>query len=279
MTGMDTLHSVLMAITQGLFAFLPASAEAHHIFLIDFLNLSPMPPELAGILSLGSFLALLIYFRHDWASILSSGLRILLLWKRPMMLDERMPLFLLLSTLPVALTWIYFHESIPESFHSTQWVALALVVGTLPLWFADSMNRRNKTMSFWNWKDATLLGIAQAFMLVPGMGRQALALAAAFALNYNRESAYKYVLYSFAPILAAQAFLGLSPLSFAAAEPHAGLTWMSFWVAGVVSLLVSLFTIGFIMKNPQERGVGRISSYRIALGAAVLLGVWWKSRS
>src|SRR4051812_7555339 len=111
---MTTFQAILYAIIHGFSDFLPVSATAHHK-LVAYLVGWPEPAgPMIGALSLGSLLALLVYFRHDWASMISCFLQVILFRKKPMTLDERLPLFLTLSTLPAVAGWYYFGDSVEQ---------------------------------------------------------------------------------------------------------------------------------------------------------------------
>src|SRR4051794_37293269 len=111
---MTTFQAIVYGIIHGFTEFLPISARAHQI-LIPYILSWPEPTGVfGGALALGAFLAVLIYFRHDWASIISSFIQVIIFRKRPMTLDERLPLFIFVSSIPTGAAWYYFHETLPD---------------------------------------------------------------------------------------------------------------------------------------------------------------------
>src|SRR5688500_4363467 len=105
---MTTLQAVIFAILQGFSEFFPVSAAAHRKLLAYFVGWPEPSGDFMGALYLGSFLAVFLFFIHDWASLLSSLIQVIVYRRKPMTLDERLPFFLILSALPVGFAWYYF---------------------------------------------------------------------------------------------------------------------------------------------------------------------------
>lgn len=275
---MTTFQAIIYAIVHGFTEFLPVSAGAHHS-LIPYVTGWPEPTgPFAGALSLGALLALLVYFRHDWASIISSFLQVIIFRKRPMTLDERLPLFVTVTSIPTVAAWYYLREPMSQLFSSPGWIAIALAALGIPLFFADTLSRKNKGMFDWNWLDALLVGIGQSLMFLPGCGRATGALIGALFRNYNREAAAKYMFFASAPLLAGSTFMSLRGTDFQSAVPMPDLSWLSFAVAVIVTMLVGLLSIGGLMKHIQRKGFNQYIVYRCLFAAGIAILIWVRSR-
>jgi undecaprenyl-diphosphatase len=274
---MTTFQAIVFGIIHGLTEFFPVSSSAHAILVPYVLNWPEPTEALSGALALGALLALLIHFRHDWASIISCFLQVVIFRKKPMTLDERLPIFLAITSAPLAIVWYYFHEKLAEISWSPLTVALTLVAFGVPLWLSESMSRKNKNMFDWNWLDALLVGLAQAFTVIPGCGRMAAQLPGAYSRNYSREAAVKYCFYATAPVLLATAIASLRHLDFHAGRPAPDMTWMTFCVAALVTLFSGLLAIGGLMRHIQRKGMGQYVTYRVVVGIAVAIFYWIRS--
>lgn len=276
---MTTLQALVYGIIHGIAEFFPISAGAHTV-LVPYLLGWPEPSgPFAGALALGALISLLIYFRHDWASMISCFIQVILFRKKPMTLDERLPLFLMLAMIPSVATWYYVHPSIVDLPWSPLWVAAGLAVFALPMWIADYLSRKNKGMFDWNTWDSLVVGISLIGMLVPGAGRPASALPGALIRNYNREAAAKFCFYLSAPLLAGSAIHHLRGFSFHAAAPMPDMTWLSFYTAIVMTVIFGLMTIAGFMSTVARKGFGRFVAYRFLIAAAVGVKFWLKSRA
>jgi undecaprenyl-diphosphatase len=274
---MTTFQAVVYALVHGWSEFFPISAQAHHALLADLTGWQPPSGALMTALLLGSASSLLIYFRHDWASMISSVLQVVIFRKKPMTLDERIPLFVGLTILPLLAASFYFGPVV-QAMEWTPWKICAALGGTaLPLWFFDYWGRKTKGFYDWNVFDALAVGVSLSTALVPGWDRLSGLLLGAFLLNYKREAALKYAYFVLFPILASQAGMGLHQLNFHAPQPMADLSWMSFFVAMIVSCLMGLLVIGGAMKHISQKGLGQLMGYRIFLVLGVLGFLWYRS--
>src|SRR3989338_6596286 len=104
---MTTFEGIIYGIVHGITDFLPLGGNGHDILIPAVTGLHAPTGAALGAISLGSLLALLIYFRHDWASMISSFLQVVIFRKYPMTLDERLPFFIIEATIPVAASWYY----------------------------------------------------------------------------------------------------------------------------------------------------------------------------
>jgi len=271
---MTTFQALVYAIIQGLSEFLPISSKAHLILFPYLIGWQAPSGALMAALTFGSFLALLIYFRHDWASMISCFLQVIIFRKRPMTLDERMPLFLGITSLPVALAAYYFKDRITEMEWSPVFVAGILALSGIPLYFADSINRKLKGMFDWNWLSALIIGLTQASALFPGWDSISAILLGAFFLDFKREPAAKYAYFSLTPLIFAKWLSTMKEVDFHSSSPSTDLSWLSFGVTLVVTLFVGLLTIGGFLKHMQHKGVGQTVAYRWVLAIVVFIFVW-----
>ncbi|MCM2279828.1 MAG: hypothetical protein NDJ89_17275 [Oligoflexia bacterium] len=275
---MTTFQTFIYALIHGFAGLLPISAQTHDAFVAELLGW-PLPTgQLAGALSLGAFLAVLVHFRHDWASMISCFLQVLIYRKRPMTLDERLPFFLFISTAPVAAGWYYFHERIAGFPLTLLQLAGLFAAFALPLWLSEALGRKNKGMFDWNWLDALIVGIFQLGALLPGCGQMAGALPGALLRNYRREAAAKYAFFAAAPLLGAAAYVELRGLDLRASAPMPELSWLSFTVAVLVTLFAGLLAIGGFMRQMQRKSSAQYIVYRWLLAAAMTGVYWWRSR-
>jgi undecaprenyl-diphosphatase len=211
--------------------------------------------------------------------MISCFLQVIIFRKRPMTLDERLPIFMTISSLPILLASYYFHDRINDFQWSPLAVAGVFAAFGLPLAFADQVGRKIKGMFDWNWLDTALIGISQALAVVPGCDPLSGALLGAFLLNYRREPAAKYAYFISAPLLLSQMMTYLKEVNFHTSAPSSDLNWLSFGVALIVSFFVGLLAIGGFMKHVQQKGLGQYIAYRWLLATGVFITYWFKTYS
>jgi undecaprenyl-diphosphatase len=274
---MTTFQAIVYAIIRGFTQFLPLSWDGHRA-LVPWLIHWPEPTgAFLGILALGTFLAAFFYSWNDWASLISSFMQIILLRRKPMTLDERMPFFILVAILPLLLIGHKITEQL-SSWAESPWV-IASVLGAfvLPLWFADSRSRKNKNLFDWNLVDAVYVGISLlSVAVVPGIGVIGLIWTIASFRNYSREATFKFALYAMAPILLVEAIQNLHGIDFHAPQE---VSWLSMGVALVVSSLTGILTINALMNHIRRKGVGQYVAYRVTFAIGTLAVAWYRVHS
>lgn len=277
---MTTFQAVLHAILHG-FAFIqPASETAHHRAVAELLSW-PIPASPAlGAMAAGTAFALFLSYRHEWASVISSILRVILLRKRPMTFDERVPFFLLLSSLP-PLAGLYWGRDAANSWNweMSPWVMLLFWMFPAVLFYlGEDHSKRNRGLLDWNWIDSTGLGIAFLLGFLPGIGFSAILFLWALLRNFGREGSVRFLPYALFPIAAVTAWLDLRNLDFSMPEAAPGMSWMTFAVAALVSLFAALLAIGALLRS-AERGTTRGTiGYRILVPILVALVLWFERR-
>ena len=233
---------------------------------------------LLAALYLGVSLAVFFYFIHEWSSIVSTFLQILIYRKKPMTLDERMPVFLFFTAIPLGVAYFYLKPVIERAdWGNASLVAGVLAVGALPLLLADRRSRKNKGMFDWTWLDALVVGISGILMFVPGCGLPEGLIPGALIRNFNRESAAKYCFFAMFPVLALTCYMFMREVSFHGG-PSADLSWLSFGAAFVVSFLSGLLAIGGLMKHIQRNGFGQYMVYRLFIAGATGVVFWIRNR-
>jgi undecaprenyl-diphosphatase len=276
---MSTFQAIIFGVIFGFTEFLPVSSQAHLSFVPYVLSWPVPGGPLVGAMALGALLALFVYFRHDWASMSSSFLQVLIYRKKPMSLDERMPFFLIITTIPAAIAWYYLRgNEYVESLLAPHWLALGLFIFALLLGLSHSFGRKTKGMFDWNIIDALAIGLAQLLMFVPTCGRSTAVLSAGLFRNYNMEAIAKFSFFSAAPLLAGSAIYNLKYLDLHAPQPMADVTWFTFSVIIIVTLLSSLLAIGGFMKHIQRKGFRGYILYRLLAAATILIVFWLRSQ-
>lgn len=268
---MTTFQAVIYSIVSGFAEFLPISPDAHYALVKYLVGWEVPGGAILGAIYLGAFLSVLVYFRHDWASIISSFLQALLLRRRFSTMDERMPILLFLSSLPVALAWLYFRAEIAVFFEQPYWTATVWIVAGILLSLSLSFSRRSKSMMDWSFFDALLIGFGQLLMLVPGGGRTTGALLIAFSRNYHKDASAKYAFLASGPLLLAGAIAYLDGVSFSKSSPMEGASWLTFGVALVVTFLAGLLGIDSFRKYLLQKGIGGYVGYRSVVGFGFLI--------
>ncbi len=233
---------IFLGVLQGIFEWIPISSEgivalASH-FLIEEIN----PIDIALFLHLGTFLAVLIYFRKDWLEILSF---------------KNLPLlrFLIIATLISLAVGYPFYKMISQA---TSGAILLFIVG-LGLLLTAQAHKFKKSFSLGSAKNlnklAVLTGFLQGLAVIPGLSRSG---ATIFGLSLGQLSPRQILKISY--IMSAPLVLVSSAYLFW--QNH---LLIAGWPSLAASFLVGLASLSLLMKLAEK-----INFYRFALIFALL---------
>jgi undecaprenyl-diphosphatase len=193
------LAAILLGAVQGVTEFLPVSSTAHLAALPVIFGWSdPLLRSQAfdAVLHLGTLGALLAVFGAEWGRLLS-GLT------RPATADGRLAWGLMLATLPALAVGAVFEHAVASRLRTPHAIAGFLAAGAVILWAADARRPGVRVARSLGWRDALLVGCAQAFAILPGLSRSGMTIAAGLALGLSRTEAARYAFLLSAPIIAA----------------------------------------------------------------------------
>ena len=261
---MDYLHLLLLSIVQGLTEFLPISSSAHLILL----------PELAGwedqglvydiAAHVGSLIAVLVYFYKDikkhsmaWIGSLQGG---------PVTQDARLVWYVIIGTLPVAISGLIFYEIVATAFRNPLIIAGATILFGLLLWWADVEGKRARDQQTLNLKDAVLIGLAQLLALVPGVSRSGITMTAGLMLGFDRHTAARFSFYLAIPVILLAG--GYEIYRYFGEGNNTNL--VAFMMVVVVSGISAWIAIKFFLALLERTGMLPYAIYRIFLGSILL---------
>lgn len=278
---MTLLEVIVLAVVQGLTEFLPISSTAHLILVPWFFGWHDPGLTYNVVLHAGTLLAVFAYFARTWWSLLSAALRsaIDVLWPRPisdppaalpqMQLNLALFRVLVVATVPAAFAGYFLESNVETLFRSPVLVAGMLAGVALLMWVADRRPTLTRAMETLSFKDALVIGTAQAVAFVPGTSRAGITIAAALYRDLTRESAAQFSFLLATPIIAGATLkkgldlwkLGLPP----------GLSAMDFAVGFVVSAIVGYAAIAFLLRYLQVRTLKVFVVYRFVLAGIIVL--------
>jgi undecaprenyl-diphosphatase len=256
-------QAFVLGVVQGLTEFLPVSSSGH-LFLARYLFGWPEPGLAFDVaLHIGTLVAVLWYFRREWAALVRAGLRIVR-ERKVRTFEERRVLFLIVATIPAALGGVVLADYAETVFRHPRVTAIALIALGLLLWIVDRVASRARTLDTMRWTDALAIGVAQILAFVPGVSRSGATMTAGRALGFDRQSAAVFSFLMSMPIIAA-ALLKEAPHAVDGGEPL-----LPIIVGIIASMLSGWVAIAVLIKFLGSRSYGVFAVYRVALGLIVL---------
>jgi undecaprenyl-diphosphatase len=259
---MDLTQAVLLALLQGLTEFLPISSSAHLALFPRLTGAVDQGLAFDVAVHVGTLAAVMTYFRAELRSLL-----------RPAAADpraralRRLAGWVLLGTVPVALAGLLLHDTVATLLRSVTVIAWASIGFGLLLWAADRYGPRRRDEYSVGWRDALLVGCAQALALIPGTSRSGVTMTAALALGLDARAAARFSFLLSIPVIA----LAGSYEALALLRTPAPVHWQALALGALVAGLSAYACIELFLRLLERIGFLPFVIYRVVLGLALLL--------
>jgi undecaprenyl-diphosphatase len=263
---MDPVQAIVLALVQGLSEFLPISSSGHLVLVPYFLGWPDQGLAFDVAVHVGTLVAVVAYFRREiaamaraWSASLGGG---------GLTPDARLAWCVIVGTIPVGVVGLAFGGLIEEKLRNPVSVATLLAVFGLLMWVADRYGRQQRDEHSVGWRDAMLIGCAQALALMPGTSRSGVTMTMARTLGLTREASARFSFLLAVPGIAMAG--GYEFLKLATAEgPPAD--WGSIALGMSVAALTGYACIAWLLRVRNRIGLGPFAIYRF-VGAGAL--VW-----
>ena len=272
---MTWLQALLLGLVQGLTEFLPVSSSGHLAIGREILGVEASGDLVFEVaVHAATVLATIVVFRKEIWKLLCG------LFKFRYNDETDYILKICLSMIPVFFVGLFLKDKVEGLFSSLLVVGLALVVTSMLLFFSDFFTRKREkpepeesdggARNGISWWQALVIGIGQAFAVIPGLSRSGTTISTGLLSGVKRDKVAQFsFLMVLVPILgeafldvvggdAAASTIGALPLliGFLAAfvsglfackvmialVKKAKLSWFALYCA-IVGLLVILFTM------------------------------------
>lgn len=262
---MDSLQAIVLAIIQGLSEFLPISSSGHLILVPHFLGWADQGLAFDVAVHVGTLFAVIAYFRRQllamtraWFGSLAGG---------GMTPDGRLAWCVVVGTIPVGIVGLLFSDLIEKMLRNPLFVAGTLAVFGLLMWLADLRGAQRRDEYSVGWRDAILIGCAQALALMPGTSRSGVTMTMARAFGLTREAAARF---SFLLAVPGIAMAGGYELLQLLGAPDGSVDWSMMSLGLVVSAITGYLCIHWLLKIIGRIGLAPFAIYRFALAALIV---------
>ena len=268
---MELWKAIVVGIVQGLAEFLPVSSSGHIVLTQYLLGIREVgaehQPDLSFeiILHLGTLVSVLIFFRKSlWRLTLS-------LFNRELKEDRRMILWLGVATVPAVIAALLFKDFFDSAPGQPAFVSALLVVTGLVLFVPRFFKGRISKVGL---KSSTIMGIGQAFAILPGISRSGSTIAAGLVSGVKAEKAAEFSFLMSIPAIAGGFALTLKDQMEETGSLGEALKscFNGPYVAGAVTAgIVGLFAIYVVMGAVKRGKLEYFSYYCFAAGIAGMI--------
>ena len=242
----------ILSLVQGVTEFLPISSSSHLILISNKFNFNNQTLSIDVSLHIGSFIAVMFYFRNDIISFLNNKI---IFFK------------ILVSSIPIMVVGYFLVESnIIEKIRHIEVIAWTTILFGVLLYISDKCKLEKNIEDNLNYKSIILIGLLQILSLIPGVSRSGIAITAARLLKFKRVDSAKISFLLSIPILGAVSIFGLKNLLLSEDVLFTQLNLFSIFI----SFFFSFLTIKFFLKYINKFSLNVFVYYRVFLGLVLL---------
>jgi undecaprenyl-diphosphatase len=264
---MGALEAIVLGLVQGLTEFLPVSSTAHLRIVPALLGWADPGAAFSAVIQLGTVVAVLAYFSKDIARLTVAFVKGLIARKPFENPDSRLAWYVGIGSVPIVVCGLLFKKAIKHELRSLYVMAGALIVMAVILFVAERIAAQSRALGDAGFRDAAIVGICQAFALIPGSSRSGTTLTGALAMGFRREDAARF---SFLLSIPATAGAGLYELKdfFAVAASERPATWV-LALSTAVAFASGMLAIAGLLRFLRTRSTLVFVVYRVVLGLAL----------
>ena len=187
---------IVLSLIQGITEFLPISSSSHLIIFSQYLEFNNKNLEIDVSLHIGSFLAVIVFFRKDIFNFVQ---------------NKNLFLKILIGSFPVMVAgFILIKFNLIDEIRNIKVIGWTTLIFGILLYLSDRSSIQNKLNLNFTLKSSLLIGFLQILSLIPGVSRSGIAITGARTLKFNRYDSAKISFLLSIPTLAAVSIFGLN---------------------------------------------------------------------
>lgn len=271
---------MVLALLQGVSELFPISSLGHTILIpaaLQWKNIDRSNPSFLAfvvVLHIGTALALVVFYRKEWAAIVRALFASIVRGKTSDDRDERIGWRLVIGTIPVGILGVIFEVPVRKLFGSPAPAALFLMANGLLMFLGELLRRRQhasgaayKPIEALGYPASVAIGFAQSFALLPGISRSGISMVAGLLCDLDHENAARYSFLLATPVILAAGLLEI-PKLFA---PGAHLVLIQAIFGGIAAGIAAYLSVAFLTRYFRSNDLRPFGWYCVVVGAIFFL--------
>ena len=247
------LEILILSLVQGVTEFLPISSSSHIILFSKFLNFINEDLILNVSLHIGSFLAVLVFFRREILSFF---------------IYRKIFILIIISSLPIILCgYLIAQSGIINDLRSLKIIGWMTVIFGILLYFSDKRETEKNLEINLDLKSALIIGFMHIFSLIPGVSRSGIAITTARFLKFDRINAARISFLLSIPTLLAVTVYGIYNIY---RTDNFELIKLNFGSI-ILSFIFSYITMAAFLNYIKKASLDIFVYYRLILGVFILI--------
>lgn len=263
---MEIWEAIIVGFVQGLAEFLPISSSGHIVLTQYLLGIREVGVEhqeglaFEVILHLGTLVSVLIFFWSSLWKLVQS------LYTKSMLEERKMILWLALATVPAVVAQLLFGDFFDAAPGNPFLVSSLLIVTGLVLFVPRLIKGGAQRVGL---KSSVVMGIGQAFAILPGVSRSGSTIAAGLVSGVKAEKAAEFSFLMSIPAIAGGFVLTMKKqmdVTGSFGEALRSCFNLPYLAGAVAAAVVGLFAIYLVMGAVKRGKLEYFSYYCFAAG-------------
>ena len=287
---MTLFQSIILGFVQGATEFLPVSSSGHLAIFKYLFGLSDVGIAYDILLHVGTLLAVFaIYYKDIWQLIVNAVCMLAILIKNFFAFlgnfrrvkkkyqyqkiittpYRKFVALIIVSIIPVGLVGFLLGDWIESISAGLLVPGICLLITGAALYLSEKLPEGTKTAKNLTYKNALIIGAAQACAAFPGISRSGSTICASLAVGMKRTFAVKYSFIMSIPVILGAALKSLKDLSGTEISGgEIGVSLIGMVVAAVVGF-IAIKLLLLVVKNNKFR---YFAFYCFAVGLLAIIG-------
>ena len=262
---MSLLEALILGVIQGITEFLPVSSSGHLQIGAAILGIESTNNLLFTVIVHGAtVLSTLIVFWKEIISILKGVL------KFELNQETKLVFYIIISMIPVGIIGIFFESKLEAFFDGRVIFVAAMLMITGFILLATNFLKAKNASGNLSFTKASIIGIAQAIAVLPGISRSGTTIATALILGVDKEKATRFsFLMVIPPILSAT----LLKVKEVIEQPslHTQISNAALAVGFVAALVFGIFACKWMINIVKKGSLVYFAYYCFAISAITLI--------
>lgn len=253
------LEVFILAVVQGITEWLPISSSGHLVITQKALGLD-LPLIYSVMLHVGTLIVVLTVFHKDIIGIIKA------LAKGDFKTDEgKLALFIAAGSIPIAIFGFTCYDFLKSLFSNLPSVGIALLITGAVLVVSEKRTGNKKLDT----KNSFLIGLAQAFTIIPGISRSGITVATGLLQKVDKAAAYRYSFLLAVPaIIGATIFEAIKETNDIAT---ANMDLTPLLLGVIISMIAGYISLKLLQKIIMKEKFHLFAYYCWTVGAAILV--------
>lgn len=261
---MTIFKAIILGIIQGVAEFLPISSSAHLIIFPYLFGWEESSLAFDVALHFGTMMAVLVIFFKDWWNLFIGAIKDIKNKKKTT--NGKMFWYLVVATIPAAIVGFLLDDVIENVIRNNIWlIASALAIMGMLIYLGDKWAthhyKKEKKFEDITLKEAIIIGISQAFAVIPGFSRSGTTILAGRLQGISKEAITKFTFLLSVPVICGATVLKVTDLALTKEV-----------IVGIISsFAMGIIAIKFLLNYIKKHDFSVFAFYRVILALVVFI--------